>query len=195
MNKTQEKKKRGISLWKIVLLSLPLATCYYLFYIPYEQHVLIKKIEKSFEETGLETLKISDFTDFEWDTLCLASMYSWFHFFNPGGQGDLFYGKNYEALRWNLLAGWSPTFLTNLIFIQDGRVVKTYVFDTYGLRYEKSRGWYPYTQIILKDRSTHFWGEVPFKNEACVNRENGALVIDHGHLDSAILVTNIEKDD
>lgn len=195
MKKAQKNYKGGIKIWQIATMSFFLAAFYHVFYIPNDQYTLVKKIEKSFEETGLDTLKISDFTDFEWDTLCLASMYSWFHFFNPGGQGDLFYGKNYDALRWNLLAGWSPTFLTNLIFIKDSRVVKTYVFDTYGLRHDKSRGWYPYTQIILKDRSTHFWGEVPFKNEACVNRENGALVIDHGHLDSVILVTNIEKDD
>ena len=115
-----------------ILLCLILILTAFVFYIPPEEGALLSRVENSFQASEGDAVKVSSLTDFKWDWVCYVSE-------NTDANQIVQTVGSEEGFEYFFIQKHSPFYIGSFKFYRDGHLIKSYDFNTWGLRLSEGR--------------------------------------------------------
>lgn len=146
-------KKKKINVFNFLMAGAGLffltSFLYSCFYVPKDENDFIRKIEQSFADTGKTEILVKDITNFEWDTVCfvtdnfadkvMLSHLSEFFYNSLQQEASHYFKEHYDVVKGSMAKFGTPSFKGAHLFLLNGKVVRTYLYNSNGFRFRQSK--------------------------------------------------------
>ena len=184
-----ENKTQIVTLGLIGVVLLILSYC--LFYIPPKEWAFMKDVEAKFNASDSSIVKVSEITDFDWDTICYFA--PWLAYRDQ--DIERYWGIKPEIIKDDIPNLMWPTFTGAYFFIKNEQIVRKYKYGTWGLRVINNGFRKMIERFSVRGKDYVFLSENNTANDGCISKNNAAFKAvyltqwDQG----VILLTNLGK--